>query len=178
MWQAGFGTGPVRYDCNHTCCKCERWRSLDVSGAARGLRAVALLELVKGVLVLVAAGVIVGLLNTNLQSLAEDFVRHFHLNPARHHPQVFVETLRNLADAHRILLSIGAVFYAMVRFVEAYGLWRARTWAWGFGILSAGLYIPLELVELWKHITWPGIAVLIANVLVVIVLWYSKTTVR
>jgi uncharacterized membrane protein (DUF2068 family) len=139
-----------------------------------GLRAVALIELTKGVLALVAAGLIAGVLRSDLQSLAELLVRHFHLNPARHHPQVFVETLRNFADAHRIVLSIGAIGYAAVRFVEAYGLWRARRWAWGFGILSATLYIPLELVELSKDVSWAGVTVLGVNACVVIALWYSR----
>lgn len=139
-----------------------------------GLRAVALIEITKGVLALVAAGLIAGVLRSDLQSLAELLVRHFHLNPARHHPQVFVETLRNFADAHRIVLSIGAIGYAAVRFVEAYGLWHARRWAWGFGILSATLYIPLELVELSKDVSWAGITVLGVNACVVIALWYSR----
>jgi uncharacterized membrane protein (DUF2068 family) len=139
-----------------------------------GLRAVALIEITKGVLALVAAGLIAGVLRSDLQSLAELLARHFHLNPARHHPQVFVETLRNFADAHRIILSIGAIGYAAVRFVEAYGLWHARRWAWGFGILSATLYIPLELVELSKDVSWAGVTVLGVNACVVIALWYSR----
>jgi uncharacterized membrane protein (DUF2068 family) len=140
----------------------------------RSLRAVALVELVKGVLVLVAAGLIFGLLGGELQSRAEALVSHFHMNPARHHPHVFVDTLRNFADAHKIALSTGALIYAAVRFVESYGLWHARAWAWGFGILTGALYIPLELVELSKEVSWPGVAVLVTNVAVVLLLWYSK----
>jgi uncharacterized membrane protein (DUF2068 family) len=149
-----------------------------MSRKSGSLRAVALIELTKGVLVLVAAGVLAGALHGNVQSIAEMLVRHFHVNPARHHPQIFVEMLRNFADAHKLILSIGALCYAAVRFVEAYGLWHARNWAWGFGILSGALYIPLELVELSKKVSWAGVTVLIANVCIVAVLWYSKPNTR
>ena len=143
--------------------------------ALSGLRAVAVVELVKGVLVLIAAGVVLGFLSGDLQSKVEALVGHFHMNPARHHPQVFADTLRDFADAHKVVLSFGALCYATIRFVEAYGLWHARAWAWGFGILSGALYIPLELVELWKRVSWESVSVLVANVAVVVVLWYSRT---
>ena len=112
------------------------------------LRAVAAIEFTKGVLVLIAAGLLVRFIDSNAQTLVEALVMRFHLNPARHDPQIFASTLRDFADAHKIVLSAGAVCYSLVRFIEAYGLWHARAWAWGFGILSAALYIPFELLEL------------------------------
>jgi uncharacterized membrane protein (DUF2068 family) len=131
-------------------------------------------EAVKGVLVLIAAGLILELLPRDIQTALEALVRHFHMNPARHDPQVFVEALRHFANSHAVILSIGALFYAGVRFIEAYGLWHRRNWAWGFGIISGALYIPLELVELSKQLSWPGLIVLIANVAVVLLLWHSR----
>jgi uncharacterized membrane protein (DUF2068 family) len=139
-----------------------------------GLRVIAATEFAKGVLVLIAAGLIVRFVDSDVQALAEALVARFHLNPARHDPQVFVSTLRDFADAHKLVLSLGAACYALVRFIEAYGLWHARAWAWGFGILSGALYIPFELVELVKHVTWPAVTMLVANVLVVLVLWASR----
>jgi uncharacterized membrane protein (DUF2068 family) len=145
-----------------------------MSKAPAGLRAVALIELVKGVLVLISAGLIIGLLDNDFQSASEALVNHFHMNPARHDPQIFVKTLRDFGDAHKLVLSVGAICYAAVRFIEAYGLWHARVWAWGFGIMSGGLYIPVELVELSKRLSWPGVTVLIVNVFIVLLLWRSK----
>jgi uncharacterized membrane protein (DUF2068 family) len=138
------------------------------------LRAVAAIEFTKGVLVLIAAGLLVRFIDSNAQTLVEALVMRFHLNPARHDPQIFASTVRDFADAHKIVLSAGAVCYSLVRFIEAYGLWHARAWAWGFGILSAALYIPFELLELVKHTSWTAITLLVANVLVVLVLWGSR----
>ena len=143
---------------------------------AIGLRAVAVFEAVKGLLVLIAAGMLYRLLRSDVQDAAEALVRHFHLNPARHTPRVFAETLVNFGNAHLIVLSLGAIAYAAVRFVEAYGLWHARSWAWGFGIISAGLYLPFELAELTRHVSWAGVVALIANIAIVIVLWRARKT--
>lgn len=142
--------------------------------AAGSLRAVAVFEAFKGVLVLIAAGMLYRLLTSGVQDMAEALVRHFHLNPARHAPRVFAETIVNLGNAHLVALSLGAIVYAAVRFAEAWGLWRGRAWAWGFGIIGAGLYIPFELVELTRHVGWPGVLALAANVVVVLLLWRSR----
>lgn len=149
-----------------------------IKNKTAGLRTVAVFEAVKGVLVLIASGLLVKLLRSDAQGAAEEIVQHFHLDPARHQPRVFVETLVDFGNAHLIALSFGALLYALVRFVEAYGLWRARAWAWGFGIISAGLYIPFELAELTKHVGWHGVAVLVTNIVIVVVLWISRIDAR
>jgi uncharacterized membrane protein (DUF2068 family) len=139
-----------------------------------GLRAVAVFEAAKGLAVLAAAGIFVNWLHGDAQAAVEELVRHFHLNPARHDPRVFVATFVDFANAHLLALSLGAFVYAGIRFAEAYGLWRGQNWAWGFGIISAGLYIPFELVEISRHVTWGGLTVLAANVLILIVLWAGR----
>jgi uncharacterized membrane protein (DUF2068 family) len=149
-----------------------------VAGKPFGLRVVAAFEAFKGLLVLVASGMLYRLLRSDVQDAAETLVRHFHLNPARHTPRVFAETLVNLGNAHLIALSFGAIAYASVRFAEAYGLWHGKSWAWGFGIISAGLYIPFELAELTRHVSWTSMLVTIANVAVVVILWRARAVAR
>jgi uncharacterized membrane protein (DUF2068 family) len=140
----------------------------------RELRIVAAFEAVKGVLVLIAAGILFGLLHADLQNAVEAIVRHFHLDPARHHPGVFMATIVDFGNAHKLALSFGAIIYAAVRFAEAYGLWRARSWAWGFGIISAAMYLPFELAELTQRVSWPALTVLLLNVAVVAMLWRAR----
>ena len=139
-----------------------------------GLRTVAVFEAAKGALVLVAAGVFAHWLHGDAQAAVEELVRHFHLNPARHDPRVFLATIVDFANAHLLALSLGALVYAGIRFAEAYGLWRGQNWAWAFGIISAGLYIPFELVEISRRVTWGGLTVLAVNVVILIVLWRGR----
>ena len=56
------------------------------------LRMVALVEFIKGALVLVAgAGLLVLMHRQDLQDLAEALIRHLHLNPANEAPRIFLD---------------------------------------------------------------------------------------
>ena len=65
------------------------------------------------------------------------------------------------------MLALSALLYSTVRLVEAYGLWNQMQWAEWFGLLSGGMYIPMEVFEVSRELTWPRITVLVVNVGVV-----------
>ena len=140
------------------------------------LRAVAVFEAFKGILVLVAAGALFKLLHPDAQRAAEELVRHFHLNPASRYPRIFLQAASRLSDVRLLVISLGAVAYAVVRFTEAYGLWRGRNWARVLGLVGAALYVPLELLELAKRISGAGLTVLLVNLLILVVLWRGRVT--
>lgn len=134
----------------------------------------ATIEAAKGALVLATAGAIFRYLHTNVQAVAEQLILHFHLNPASHYPRIFLELASHLDDRHLLLLGIGALAYAVIRFVEAYGLWQGMQWAWLFGMASAGVYVPIEIYETLEKPGWAGAAVLAMNLLVLAILWYGR----
>jgi len=125
---------------------------------------VAAFEAAKGLLVMATGLGLLSLLHHDVQRAAESVVRHLHLNPARHYPRVFLEAAAQLTDTRLWLLASGAFAYAVVRGVEAYGLWRARAWAEWFAILSGAVYLPIEIYELIHHATAPKAVVLLVNV--------------
>jgi uncharacterized membrane protein (DUF2068 family) len=131
------------------------------------LRAVAVLEATKGILVLATGSGLLSLVHRDVQALAERLVLHAHLNPAARYPRVFLELAADATQARLMLLAAGAAAYALVRFVEAYGLWRARGWAEWFAALSGSVYVPFELVGLARHPSGLGVALILLNVLVV-----------
>ena len=57
--------------------------------------------------------------------------------------------------------------YAIVRFIEAYGLWREWRWVEWFAAVGDGIYIPFEIYELFKTTTWVSLGALLTNVFVV-----------
>jgi uncharacterized membrane protein (DUF2068 family) len=63
----------------------------------------------------------------------------------------------------------------VVRFIEAFGLWRRKRWAAWFGVLSGGIYIPVELFEVAHGLSWAKLTVLTVNLAVVAYLGFSLT---
>lgn len=135
---------------------------------AQGIRTVALLEAAKGVVVLLSGFGLFALLHRNVQALAEELVKHTHLNPASHAPRIFIEYAGHLDDARLQQLALAALAYAGVRLVEAYGLWCEKTWGEGLAAASGAIYLPFELRELLAQ---PGLltsCLLLINLAVVL----------
>jgi uncharacterized membrane protein (DUF2068 family) len=128
-----------------------------------GLRVVSLFEATKGLLVLLTGFGLLAYIHKDLHFAAERLVRHFHLNPASRYPRIFLDLADHVTDGQLWLMALSALLYATVRFVEAYGLWRQRHWAEWFGLLMGGIYIPLELFEITRGVSWPKVTLLIVN---------------
>jgi uncharacterized membrane protein (DUF2068 family) len=140
---------------------------MNIRQQKRGLRIVSAFEAIKGLLVLLAGFGLLAYLHRDLHINAERLVRHFHLNPASHYPQIFVDLANHTTDRSLWLLALAALLYSAVRFIEAYGLWQQRPWAEWFGAIMSGLYVPIEILELLRKVAWPAVSLLIVNVAIV-----------
>ena len=132
-----------------------------------GTRLVALFEASKGAFVVAAGLGMLALIHRNAQAVAEEIVRHLHLNPAKHFPRIFLDAAATATDARLWALALTAMVYAAVRFAEAYGLWRQRVWAEWFGILTGSIYLPVELYELTVSVTVVKLSIFAVNLFVV-----------
>ena len=83
-----------------------------------------------------------------------------------------IEPASQMTDTRLLLLAAGAAAYSLVRFIEAYGLWYARRWAEWFAALSGGIYVPIELFELYKRFTWLSLGALMVNLVIVVFALY------
>ena len=137
------------------------------------LRVVAAFEAAKGMLVLLAGFGLHAFLQHDARRFVEELVGRLHLNAAKSYPQVFIGLLENLSNTQLWVLATLAAAYATLRFVEAYGLWRGRRWAEWIAALSGGIYVPVELYELIRHVTWIKIGALILNAAVVAYMCYA-----
>jgi uncharacterized membrane protein (DUF2068 family) len=134
---------------------------------ASGVRVIAALEAAKGLVILVAGLGLLRFVHQDLETLAEDLVRHFHLNPASRYPRIFLELAYRLSDVRLWLLALMAFAYASLRLVEAYGLWRQRRWAEWLAAGSGAIYVPIEIYELFAGVTPLRVATLTLNVAIV-----------
>ena len=106
------------------------------------------LELAKGAVVLLLGFGAVSLVHKDAWDVAESLLQILHVNPDHHrYAQVFLNLADNVTDAKLWAMAAGAMAYSIIRFVEAYGLWRARTWAEWFALISGAIYVPFEAYE-------------------------------
>ena len=143
------------------------------------LRAVASLELAKGVVVLLLGFGAVSLVHKDAWDVAEAVLHFLRVNPDHHHyAQVFLNLADNVTDAKLWAMAAGATAYSIVRFIEAYGLWRARAWAEWFALISGALYVPFEAYELARRVTPVHLAVLLINLGIVFYMLYLRLSAR
>lgn len=143
-----------------------------------GLRAVAVYEAAKGALVLLAGFEVLSLMHHEAQHFAEQWVAHLHLNPTKGYPRIFIDAMTNVTDARLWLLAGLALIFAAVKGVLAYGLWLGRRWAEWIAVATGAIYVPAEVYEIVREVTWIKILLLIVNLCIVAyliyVLWRSE----
>jgi uncharacterized membrane protein (DUF2068 family) len=145
----------------------------ETAGRRRALRAIAIFEAAKGLAALAAGVGLLQLLHHDIHRLALALLWRFHLDPALPYPTLLLHYADLLSAINLRTLAPVALAYIAVRFVEAWGLWKEKTWAEWLGALSGALYIPLEVAHLAHR---PGAingGVLLLNVVVVGFLAYQ-----
>jgi uncharacterized membrane protein (DUF2068 family) len=149
------------------------WRGR--SGQVKVLRAVASLELAKGLIVLAAGCSILTLLHKDTYEVAENLLHILHISPDHHLAHIFLGWADSLTDRKLWAVWGVAITYSTLRFVEAYGLWKARSWAEWIALISGTLYIPLEVRELFHRFSLFHISLLVINVAIVGYMVYLRS---
>jgi uncharacterized membrane protein (DUF2068 family) len=142
---------------------------------AAALRAVASLELAKGLVVLLLGFGAISLVHKDAWDVAEALLHFLHVNPDRHHSaQVFLNLADNLTDRKLWAMAGGAATYSIIRFIEGYGLWHERSWAEWFALISGLVYVPFEAYEVARRSTPIHWAVLLVNIGIVFYMIYLR----
>lgn len=134
------------------------------------LRGIALFEAVKGALAFAAACGLVQLRHTDLHAATDAFLLRHGVNPERHYTRLFIESVARATHHHEAQIAGVAFAYAAVRFAEGYGLWRGAHWAEWFAVLSAGIYLPLEIRHYAYHPTLLSAGIILFNVALILYL--------
>src|ERR1700731_493434 len=137
------------------------------------LRAVATLEVTKGMIVLLAAcGVLLLMQREDPWDIADGLLRLLHISPDHHFAQVFLDWADSLTMARIWAVAVAAISYSVLRFVEAYGLWDARAWAEWISLVSGALYLPFEIYKLIHRQSLFPVSVLLVNLAIVFYMAY------
>jgi uncharacterized membrane protein (DUF2068 family) len=142
---------------------------IDLHHAQRNLlRLVASFEFIKGIFVLLIGMSAILLVHKDAWVIAESLLALLHISTDRHSAQLFLDFADNLTDARLWAAAQLAFAYSALRFAEAYGLWKQRTWAEWIAFGSGTLLLPLEIRELLRGITALRSVVFVANVGIVL----------
>jgi uncharacterized membrane protein (DUF2068 family) len=140
----------------------------------KALRAVASLELAKGLIVMLAGFGVLSLRHHDVWGVADSLLYLLHINPDRHFARLFLDWADKVTDTRLLIIAVMAMAYSLLRFVEAYGLWRERAWAEWLALVSGALYVPFEVWDLVRKPTWIRAGVLVINLLVVAYMAYLR----
>ena len=133
-----------------------------------GLRAVAALEAIKGIAILLLGLGLLSLLHKDVEEAAERLLFTFHIDPDHRLSAAFLRLASQITDRRLWAIFFAALAYAIVRFTEAWGLWHRRVWAEWFALLSGSLYLPFETVKVVERPNFWHVGLLVSNILIVL----------
>ncbi len=138
--------------------------------ASKGLKAVAVLELAKGVFAILGAAWLLYTLGQNWEIALDSLIQRFA--PSLTLPGRISELLAGFNNERQIIAVVALLSYGVLHSVEGYGLWLALPWAEWLGTISGGIYIPFEIWEMLEHPSGFTATVLAINTLIVAYLIY------
>jgi uncharacterized membrane protein (DUF2068 family) len=145
---------------------------LHAAAQRRLLRLVASFEFIKGVFVLLIGLSAILLVHKDAWVIAESLLALLHISTDRHSAQLFLNFADDITDTRLWIAARLAFAYSALRFAEAYGLWRERTWAEWVAFGSGTLLMPFEIRELMRGITLVRSALFVGNLAIVLYMFY------
>ena len=140
----------------------------------KGVRTVATIEFTKGVLVVLAGLGVFTMRHRDIWGVAESLLEFVHANPHRHVVGVFINLVYRIHDVRLWKIAVVAGIYAILRFVEAYGLWYTLPWAEWLAFASGAIYIPFEISDLIRHPTWFALFIVVVNAAIVLYMLFLR----
>ena len=118
---------------------------------------------------LLFAGVGVGalrLLHKDVGDVLSDLAANLRFNPESRFVNFILDQASLIDDP--LLRRIGAVAfsYAAISLVEGIGLYLEKAWAEFLTLIITASFLPWEIFEIVKHLTWVRVALLVINLLV------------
>ena len=144
----------------------------------QGLRAVAVLEIAKGVAAIIFSIWLLTFREKDLGDMMANLLDRLHIDPAHDFAVKLVSMADRITPQKVEIAAAIAVLYALIRFTEGYGLWNARTWAEYFALISGAAYLPWEVWEFLRRPNWFHATLILINIAVVLYIAYVRLAVH
>ena len=139
-------------------------------GHDRWLIVIGVFKLLGGLL-LISLGF--GLLHFLHRDIGEVLMRaatSLRLDPESHFINLLLESVDKLTPHRMRLISAGIFLYAVLHLTEGTGLILEKPWAEWLTIGLTASFLPWEIYEITRHLSWMKVCLTIINVLVLIYL--------
>jgi uncharacterized membrane protein (DUF2068 family) len=124
-----------------------------------------------GALLFIAIGVgALRLLHKDIDDVVWRMIADLKMNPESRLVNFLFEKAELLNDPLLRRIGVVAFCYAAVGILEAIGLYLEKTWGEFLTLVITASFLPVEIHELMRRLTWVRMGLLIANVLVLIYL--------
>lgn len=148
-----------------------------VAGAAHARhkhnKVLLLIALYKGALALLFAAVGLGafrLLHHDLSDVLDSVREALHFSPESRLINFLADRVDLVDDNLLRRIGVLAFSYAAVSLAEGVGLYLEQAWAEILTVLITASFLPWELFEVWRQVTWLRVGLLVLNTLVLLYL--------
>lgn len=140
--------------------------------ADRWIIAIGVMHLFKSVLFLLLGIGAVRLLHKDLVDVVTHFIESLRFDTDGPLVSLLLDKVA-LIDPHRLKeISVGIFAYAIIDAIEGTGLVLRKTWAEYVTLILTASFLPWELFEILRHITWLKVVIFVINILVALYLAY------
>ena len=136
---------------------------------------IGLFKLFKGISLLIVGVGLLRLLHRDVATVAEHWIEVLRVDPDNRFIHRALLRIFNVTPKQLKELSAGTFIYSAIFLTEGTGLLARKHWAEYMTLISTGLFIPLEVYEIFRHFTWVKVAVTVVNVGIV---WYLAVRVK
>jgi uncharacterized membrane protein (DUF2068 family) len=149
----------------------------------KGLEIIAGFKFLQAATLIVAGLGALGLMNTSLSDLAQDWLERLALGNGQHFAVAAATQVLPWFNAatprHFAALGAGAFAYASIFLAEGIGLWQGRKWAEWLTIIVTASLLPFEVIAVHRRLTVVRVAALVVNSLVIVYLvWELRARTR
>ncbi|GAC1624754.1 MAG: hypothetical protein NVS9B10_11030 [Nevskia sp.] len=134
---------------------------------SRTLRLIALFKIVETAVFAAAGLASLQLLDPATLDALTAWTRALPGAGVRHFAQRVLDQLSGLSSLQIKELGAGAFLFAAIFLLEGVGLWLEKRWAEWLAVVATSLFMPLEVLELFRHATAPKFVALVLNALLV-----------
>jgi uncharacterized membrane protein (DUF2068 family) len=136
---------------------------------------IGIFKLLKGLALVIVGVGLFKLVHKDVAAIALHWIDVFRIDPDNRFIHRALVRIFNVTPKQLRELSAGTFIYSAIFLIEGSGLVARKHWAEYMTLISTGLFIPLEVYEIYRHFTALKLAITIVNVAIV---WYLAKRIR